>query len=239
MVMPRLVLDSHDPLILSVGGSLLIPNGGPDADFLIAFRQLIVKMVEAGRKLVIVTGGGKTARHYIDAASKVQKIADDDLDWLGIHATRLNGHLVRTVLRDLAHPEVYKNPLAVPPLNEWKGSVVVGAGWRPGWSTDYVACRIAQLLDAKAVVNLSNIDFVCDDDPRKNPAAKAFEDLRWRDYCKMVGDEWSPGLSAPFDPVAAKFCHKYGMSVAVINGKNFANVEAAMTGESFVGTLLS
>ena len=237
--MPKLVSDANDPLILSVGGSLIIPNGGPDVEFLQRLRELILKAITGGRKIVIVTGGGKTARHYIDAASAVQKVSDEDLDWLGIHATRLNGHLVRTVLRDVAHPIVYKNPLAVPPVAEWKGSVLVGAGWRPGWSTDFVACRIAQVLDAKSVINLSNIDFVYSDDPRTNPEATALEDLRWRDYRKMVGDDWSPGLSAPFDPVAAKFCHKYGMSVAVVNGKNFVQVERAIAGEEFVGTILS
>ncbi len=237
--MPKLVSDANDPLILSVGGSLIIPNGGPDVEFLQRLRELILKAITGGRKIVIVTGGGKTARHYIDAASAVQKVSDEDLDWLGIHATRLNGHLVRTVLRDVAHPIVYKNPLAVPPVAEWKGSVLVGAGWRPGWSTDFVACRIAQVLDAKSVINLSNIDFVYSDDPRTNPEATALEDLRWRDYRKMVGDDWSPGLSAPFDPVAAKFCHKYGMSVAVVNGKNFTQVERAIAGEDFVGTILS
>jgi uridylate kinase len=237
--MPKLVSDANDPLILSVGGSLIIPNGGPDVEFLQRLRELILKAITGGRKIVIVTGGGKTARHYIDAASAVQSVSDEDLDWLGIHATRLNGHLVRTVLRDVAHPIVYKNPLAVPPVAEWKGSVLVGAGWRPGWSTDFVACRIAQVLDAKSVINLSNIDFVYSDDPRTNPEATALEDLRWRDYRKMVGDDWSPGLSAPFDPVAAKFCHKYGMSVAVVNGKNFAQVEQAIAGEDFVGTILS
>lgn len=237
--MPNLVIDANDPLILSVGGSLLIPNGGPDTEYLRQLRQLVLDGVRAGRKIVIVTGGGKTARHYIDAASAVTEVADDDLDWLGIHATRLNGHLVRTVLRDIAHPIVYKNPLAVPPVAEWKGSVLIGAGWRPGWSTDFVACRIAQVLDAKSVINMSNIDFVYSEDPRTNPEAKAYQELRWRDYRKMVGDTWSPGLSAPFDPVAAKFCHKYGMSVAVVNGKNYIEVNKAMRGEEFSGTLLS
>lgn len=237
--MPKLALDVHDPLILSVGGSLIVPNGGPDVEFLKGLRQLVLKFANENRRIVIVTGGGKTARHYIDAASGVQAISDEDLDWLGIHATRLNGHLVRTILRDIAHPIVYKNPLAVPPLQEWQGNVLIGAGWRPGWSTDYVACRIAQLLDAKTVINMSNIDCVYNDDPRTNPQAEAQTDMRWREYRKMVGDVWSPGLSAPFDPVAARFCHKYGMSVAVVNGGCLEEVEKVISGQEFAGTILS
>ncbi len=237
--MPKLILDKNDPLIISVGGSLLVPEAGPDKNFIKSLRQLVLRSLKVHKHLVIVTGGGRTARHYIQAAASVRKITDDDLDWLGIHATRLNGHLIKTILRDVAHPIVYKNPLHVPPISKWKGRVLVGAGWKPGWSTDYVASRIAQLLDAKAIVNLSNVDYVYSDDPKKNSKAKAFEELRWRDYRALVGDKWSPGLSAPFDPVAAKFCHRYGINVAVVNGKKLDQVDRALLGKDFKGTILA
>jgi hypothetical protein len=35
-------------------------------------------------------------------------LPDEDLDWLGVHATRLNAHLFRTIFRDLAHPVILK-----------------------------------------------------------------------------------------------------------------------------------
>lgn len=225
--------------VLSIGGSLLVPNGGPSVEFLGQLRSMVLAEVERGMKFVLVTGGGKTARHYIDAASKVMPIAPDDLDWLGIHATRLNGHLLRTVLRDVADPIVYKNPLVVPRVHAWRGSVIIAAGWKPGWSTDYVACRIAKRLGATSIVNVSNIDYVYSDDPRTNPGAQAFEALSWRAYRKMVGDAWDPGLSAPFDPIASRFCHKHNLSVAIVNGANTENVRKAARGEPFVGTKLS
>ena len=73
-----------------------MPNGGPDVAFLKALKIFVDKQIKAGRKLVIVSGGGKTARHYIEAASQVRTIVDEDLDWLGIHATRLNGRCKRS-----------------------------------------------------------------------------------------------------------------------------------------------
>lgn len=237
--MPQLSFDVNDPVIVSVGGSLIVPEGGPASEFLHGLRDLVLQIVGQGRKLVIITGGGRTARHYIDAASRVQKISDEDLDWLGIHATRLNGHLVRTVLSDVAHPIVYKNPLKVPHVNKWQGQVLVAAGWKPGWSTDFVAARIAKRLDAKCVLNLSNIDFVYNADPRANPAAQPQKNLRWRDYRRLVGEVWSPGLSAPFDPVAAKFCHKHGIAVAVVNGHRLERVRQAVLSEEFEGSLLT
>src|SRR3989344_8973609 len=96
--------------IISLGGSLVVPPAGIDYKFLKKFRELILDQVKKGKKFFLIIGGGVTARNYIAAADKVLKITDEDRDWLGIHSTRLNAHLLRTVFRDVAHPEIIKNP---------------------------------------------------------------------------------------------------------------------------------
>ncbi|MFH1711708.1 MAG: UMP kinase, partial [Patescibacteria group bacterium] len=159
------------------------------------------------------------------------------LDWLGIHATRLNGHLVRTLFREIAYPVVLKNPMRVP--LRWQGKILVAAGWKPGWSTDYVACRIAKRLGVDSIINASNIDYVYDRDPNKYKNAKKIEEMAWKDFRKIVGDDWDPGKSAPFDPVASKFCHKNKIKVAIVNGVDIKNVGNVLSGRLFQGTLLS
>jgi len=222
---------------MSIGGSLIVPNGGPDVEFLKKLKRFVDAQVLKGQKILIVTGGGKTARHYIDAARGVQKsIEAEDLDWLGIHATRLNAHLLRTLLRKVAHPVVVKDPTRLP--KRWKGNVLIGAGWKPGWSTDYVACRMAKRLGVDTVINASNIDYVYDKNPNKYKDAKPFENLSWKDYRAIVGNEWNPGLSAPFDPVASRLCHQNGINVAIVNGKDLNNISKLVTGKKFTGTLL-
>ena len=236
--MPIMKMDSRAPIILSIGGSLIVPEGGPDTVFLARLKKMIKTEVENGRKIVIVTGGGKTARHYIDTAIKVgHGIEPEDLDWLGIHATRLNGHLLRTVFRDIAHPVVIKSPMRLPV--RWQGSVLIAAGWKPGWSTDYVACRIATRLGSRQVINVSNIDYVYSADPRKHPDAQPLEALSWPTYRKMVGDKWDPGLSAPFDPVASRYCHEHHLSVAIVNGLDLKRVGDLLAGKKFKGTIIS
>ena len=225
------------PIVISVGGSLIIPNGGPNVAFLKALELLIRKEVKNGHRFVLVCGGGKTARHYIDAGAQIHSLDPEDLDWIGIHATRLNAHLFRTILRDIAHPNVIKSPLSLP--KKWKGKVLVAAGWKPGWSTDYVAARIAKRLGSKQVINLSNISYVYEEDPRKNPKAKPLETLSWRDYRQMVGDDWSPGKSAPFDPVASRFCAKYHMSAAIMNGENLDRLAKLLKTGVLEGTYLA
>lgn len=224
--------------VISVGGSLIVPQDKPNAAFLSSLRDVIAGFVQRGDRFILVSGGGKTARVYIDAAKSITELVDDDLDWLGIHATRLNGHLLRTVFRHEAHPIMFKNPLAVPPVEEWEGNVVVAAGWKPGWSTDYVACRIAKRLGAKTVINLSNIAKVYTGDPKKDPEAQAKDEMSWKEYRKMVGNVWSPGLSAPFDPVASRFCHQNGLRVVVMSGMRMEPLLEYLSSGHVDGTLL-
>ena len=115
-----------ETIIISLGGSIIVP-GSIDYKFLKEFRKLIKSYLRK-YKFAIITGGGKTARNYIDAADKSFKITDEDKDWLGIHATRLNAHLVRTIFRDVAKPKIVRNPTKKVKFDK----VLIGAGWRPG-----------------------------------------------------------------------------------------------------------
>lgn len=225
----------NETIVISLGGSLLVPEGGPDVEFIKTVDKFIREYVERGRTFVLVIGGGRTARQYIDAASSVHDIEDEDLDWLGIHSTRLNGHLLRTVFRDIASPVVAKNPKQVP--KKPKYPVTIAAGWKPGWSTDYVAARIAHRRKATHLINMSNVDQVFDADPRVVEDAQPLDEMTWKEYRKMVGNKWSPGLSAPFDPIASKFCHKKGIEVFVV-GNDFKNVEGLIETGNFHGTRL-
>lgn len=234
--MPHQNILKPSTLIISVGGSLVVPNGGIDTEFLKDFKKLILTHIKRGWRFVIVVGGGGTARHYQQAARSIGKLERDDIDWLGIHSTRLNGHLLRTIFRDVSYPVMVKDPSR--PIPKWTQPVLVAAGWKPGWSTDYVATRLAKRFKAQMVINLSNIDYVYEKDPRKHPEARAIRQLGWKEFRQMVGDTWDPGMNVPFDPVASKMADLNKMSVALLNGKNIKNLNALLSGKSFVGTMI-
>ncbi len=221
--------------VLSLGGSMIVPNGGINVSFLKRFTAMIHRRVKLGDRFVIICGGGATARHYIEAGSQVTKITNEDLDWIGIHATRLNAHLLRTLLRDVAHPVVIKNPTRRP---KWRKSVLIGAGWRPGRSTDHSAAMFAKMLGAKIVVNISNVDYLYDGDPKKNKDACPVLEMRWSEYRNMVGDVWSPGLNAPFDPIASRVAQGAGLEVILVGGKRVANIEKVFKGEKYKGSVI-
>ena len=80
--------------VLSLGGSLIVPDE-IDYKFVKKFKSLIEKKVADGNKFIIVCGGGGLNRKYNEAAKKIRKLTNDELDWIGIHATRYNAQLVK------------------------------------------------------------------------------------------------------------------------------------------------
>ena len=166
-------------------------------------------------------------------------MTDEDRDWMGIHSTRLNAHLLRTVLRDHAYPRINTNPHDLEDFYVADDSVLIAAGWRPGFSTDYDAALLGKYLDVQRIINLSNIDYVYDRDPREYPDAKKYERMSWTDFRQLVGDEWSPGMNAPFDPIASKLAEAEGMEVAVLSGQDLENVSRYIAGDAFTGTLIT
>jgi uridylate kinase len=217
---------------MSVGGSLTVPDL-PDVAFLRRLDKFVRKQVQAGKRVVIIAGGGKTARRYQDAAHRTTKLTATDLDWLGIHATRLNGHLLRTIFRDIAYQAVVKEPQRRITTSK---KVIIAAGWRPGCSTDYDAVLIAQNLKATKLINLSNIDYAYTRDPRKHKNAQPIIETDWKSFRALLPKKWDPGLSAPFDPIAAREAHKSKLEVAIINGTKLTEVDKYLRGRPFIGT---
>jgi uridylate kinase len=85
---------------------------------------------------------------------------------------------------------------------------------------------------------MSNIKQVYDKDPKQFPDATPIEHTNWADFRKIVGDEWTPGLNAPFDPIAAKKAQELGVKVIVLHGEDFANLDNYFNGKEFVGTVI-
>lgn len=224
-------------IIISLGGSLIVP-GEIDWRFVKKFKATIEKYIRRKYRFIIITGGGKTARKYIEAARMIDSVNADDKDWIGIHATRMNAHFIRTIFRKYAHSIINKNPHDTEDFAKSKEKILVAAGWKPGFSTDYDAVILAKNLNVKKIINLSNIDYVCDKDPRKFKDAKIIKNISWKDFRHMVGSKWDPGMNAPFDPIASKLADEEGIEVAIMNGRNMKNLENYLDGKNFKGTVI-
>ena len=227
--------------VLSVGGSIVAPDK-PDFDFLDKFSKTIRNWLlqDSSRKIIMVMGGGAPARDYQNAYRKVCDLRkapakNDEADWIGIMATRLNAQLVKAVFEDLCPNPVVYDPTTV---DMFGGQILVAAGWKPGFSTDNDAVVLAERFSGNLVVNLSNIAKVYTDDPKKNPEARPIDSISWEDFIKIVGTEWVPGKNTPFDPIASQRAQKAGIKVICAAGKDIENLENILNGKDFKGTVI-
>ena len=228
-------MDSKEYIIISLGGSIIVPDK-IDTNLIKNFVEVIREYVEKGFHFVVITGGGKTSRNYNDSLKQIVNPSLVDLDWMGIAATRLNAELVRICFGDLAYEKIILNPDSIPETHK---SVLVGGGWQPGNSSDLAAIHMAKSIGAKKIINLSNIDYVYDKNPREYKDAIPLKSSSWEDFRKLLPVDWDPGANVPFDPVAAREAEKLSFEVVVMNGKNIENLKNYLDGNDFIGTTIN
>ena len=224
--------------VISLGGSIVAPDG-VDINFLIDFSKLIQELLEEDkeRRFILIVGGGAPARVYQKAYREIciEGICNDEADWIGIMATRLNAQLVKAVFSKWCPHEVVYDPTRPPPF---EGKVLVAAGWKPGFSTDYDAVLLAEHFGAETLINLSNIEKVYTADPKTDPSARPLDKISWPDFRALTGDEWVPGKNIPFDPVASRHCEKINLKVICAAGRNLENFRNIILGREFTGTVI-
>ncbi len=216
-----------ETVILSLGGSLIVPDE-IDVTYLKKFKAFIKKHLRSYR-FIIVPGGGKTARRYMEAA-KALGGSTTDQDWTGIASVDCNAELLR-ILFDAPVVTVTEK-IPVKPV-----VIVTGAG--PGHSSDYDVVLLAKKLKAECLINATNQDFIYDKDPAKYKSAKPLQELTWAQYRKIIGGKWESSMHVPFDPVASKLAAKLGFAVACVNGKKLANLHNLLQHKPFKGTIIA
>lgn len=228
-------------IVISVGGSIVVPDG-VDPEFVGRFVGTIRKRLEREpeTRFALVIGGGSTARHYQAAAGEVAaalgvSIDRSALDTIGIAATRVNAEVIRAAFCELVEDPLVTDPTAAQGIT---GRVLIAGGWKPGFSTDNVAVRLAESLGSDTVINLSNIPQIYTADPKIDPDATPLDTITWAELTRIVGDEWIPGKNTPFDPVATRRAAELGMTVIAADGRDLANLEALLDGQPFVGTTI-
>ncbi len=235
-------------VVVALGGSIVCPDG-IDTKFLKNFKKFVENFLRQGTKFVIVVGGGRLARVFQAAANEVSPLADDDKDWIGIHSTRLNAHLLRTIFRKVADPVVFDKRGKIKKLTH---PITIASGWRPGWSTDFVAAAIAKDLRVPEFVVAGKPAYVYPVRNGNSLRALAasngtstnldlrhpFSEISWKEYRKLIPAKWVPGSHAPVDPIAAKLSDGARLKSIIINGKDLKNFENLLKEKRFKGTII-
>ncbi|MGI6439094.1 MAG: UMP kinase [Sphaerochaetaceae bacterium] len=223
--------------VLSLGGSIISPKE-VDIPFLTQFVAAMGRYLTEHEhtRLIIVTGGGSPARLYQQAYKEIcDDPVDEQLDLIGIAATRLNGSLLRALFDSYCDTELVTDPTAD---FEFNSRVLIASGWKPGFSSDTDAVYLAKRFHSPLIINLSNVKKVYSADPNIDPNATPIDMVSWVDFRKLVGDTWKPGANLPFDPIASKEAQQSSLRVICTDGRDIENLMAILRGDHFEGTVI-
>jgi uridylate kinase len=118
--------------------------------------------------------------------------------------------------------------------------ITVMGGTHPGHTTDTVSAMLADRGDAKELLILTNVDGVYTSDPKKDPDAERLDRITTSQLVDIVSEgPYKAGSTAVVDPVAAGIIHRGGILTKVMDGRDLVQVTAALSGEDFVGTIVT
>ncbi len=225
--------------IFSFGGSVIVP-GKVNYSLLKKLKSFILK-ISKKEKAVIVCGGGRIARDYIQALEKEGASAYDRCK-IGIECTRLNALLVSLFLGKPASPKVPETTKEFLELFKKYKVVVTGGGLESahiGTTSDGTTAFLTALLREKEFINLTNVSGLYDKDPTKFRNAKLIRKISYKDFEKMMKKvKEKPGQHFILDSYATKVISQNKIKVAILNGRDLKNLESYLREGKFIGTLI-
>lgn len=230
---------AYKRILLKISGEALAGDAKSGIDFDTVERVCasVKKCVDLGTQIAIVVGGGNfwrgrssgemdrtRADHMGMLATTINALALGD----GLEKAGIDSRVMTAIaMHEVAEP--YIRNKAVSHLN--KGRVVVfgcGSG-NPFFSTDTAAALRAAEINADIIFKATNVDGVYDSDPKTNPAAVKYDELRFIDVLNQ-------GLHV-MDSTAASLCMDNNIPILVFNMDDTDNIVRAVKGEK-IGTIV-
>ncbi|MFX1365128.1 MAG: UMP kinase [Promethearchaeota archaeon] len=220
--------------VIKIGGSLLFTKDKElDKTWIQGFCQIFKKIEYTGTH-VIVCGGGKIARVYIDTVRSFQ--GNEALcDIFGIELSRINSKLLISSFQDYAYPIVPKSMEELS-LALLFGKIVIMGGLQPGQSTTSVAVEVSEFINAEELVILTDVEGIYDKDPKKYNDAKLLKNLTYADLQEIIikssGDKQAAaGEYRIFDAVSLQILKRSRIKIRVMSGKDLKEFEKYWKGE--------
>jgi uridylate kinase len=183
---------------------------------------------------VVIAGGGKIARHYINLA---RYLGSDEasLDIMGIEVSRLNAKLLIVALGEQAYSQVPKNLEEVTIAAE-SGKIVIVGGLHPGQSTNATSALIAEKVRASRFLNATDVDGIYDLDPNISRNAKLLNEITVSECMEILKNGSSmAGTYDLMDIVALKVIERSKIPTRVLRS-DITNIKNAIIGTHHIGT---
>lgn len=220
--------------VIKIGGSLLFTKDKEiDAEKIHNFCQIFKKMKKSGTH-VIVCGGGKIAREYINVV-RFFKGNEALCDTFGIDLSRINAKLIISAFQDFAYPLV---PKSIEELSTAVlfGKIIVMGGLQPGQSTTSVALEVAEFVNAEELVVLTDVAGIYEKDPKKFADAKLLKNLTYAELDEIViksqgNKQAAAGEYRIFDAVSLQILKRSKLNIKVMSGKDIIEFEKYWNGQ--------
>ncbi len=221
-------------LVISLGGSVLVPNL---SDHRIVEYAAALRQVSENYRVFVVVGGGGEARRYIEAV-RTLGVDEGTCDEIGILVTRLNATLLIAALGDSAYPHVAEDQ-AMALEYAVSGRIVVMGGVTPAQTTDAVAAVLAERTGAAILVNLTSVDGIYSADPKTDASATRYTHLTPDRLAEIVGgSRLNAGSNMVMDAIAVKIIQRSGIPLVVLDGRQPKNLPDAIISGRFSGTFV-
>jgi uridylate kinase len=228
-------------VLLKLSGEALAGDKGFGYDFDTVRRLAdeVVSVVSLGASVGLVIGGGNIVR-----GSQLSKTGMDRVsaDYMGMLGTIINALAVQDVLEkrgidtrvmtairmeEIAEPYIRRR--AVRHLEKGRVAIFAGGTGNPYFSTDTAAVLRAIQIKANIIIKATSVEGVYSADPKKDPNAKFYEELTFRD---VIMDELKV-----IDQTAITLCRENSLPLIVLNIHRPGAIAAAVRGER-IGTLV-
>ncbi|MBE6115682.1 MAG: UMP kinase [Erysipelotrichaceae bacterium] len=223
------------------GEALSAPDNAYNPELLKSLAEEMKEVLAMGVQVGIVVGGGNIIRGKFASQLGLPRVQADKM---GMLATLINALAVQGALEINGVPAyvqtAFEAPKAADVADARKaiqhleaGEVVIfgGGTGNPFFSTDTGAALRASEIEAEVILMAKNgVDGVYTDDPRKNPDAKKYDKLTFKEVLdKNLG---------VIDQTAASMCLENNIKGIVFNMNDIANISRACMGEN-IGTLIT
>lgn len=223
-------------IVISLGGSLIIPADRINFHFLDSFKKVLRKHYRT-HKFVVVCGGGSIARKYIEMLRKEGK-SEKELSLAGIRATRMNAMFMMQFFGKEANDTLpidmkeIKNHLA-------KNNVVICGALRytSKSTSDSTAAKLASYLKTE-FINMTNIKGLYTSNPLTHKKARFIPYINWRRFEKMANRmKHEAGQHFVLDQKASTIIRENKIKTYII-GKDAKNLNKILHKMRFTGTLI-
>jgi uridylate kinase len=222
-------------IAISLGGSLLTgknkdPHITLNPENYKRYANIITRLHNEGHTLMIVCGGGKPARYFIEAAKQLNA-SHDIQDNLGVKSTHINALLFTAALGDIADQNrIYQRGSDL--KNAPNGKVLVGGGYKPGSSTDYRAVIFAGAMQADLIINATDIDGVYTKNPKLHRDAEKLPELTCLRLEEIIKENTrqAPGEYGLFDLKGVRLAKKLNIPLVIIDGTDPEEIIRAIKG---------